>query len=81
MLIRIYNENKQAEQGKLQNVNFEGKKRVAGSGMELNPVELNGLRNGIESVSGELRVRSHPAISPTCEMDLKKSLEMKVEEL
>ena len=47
-LMKIYNKKEQAEQCKLQNVNF-GRKRAPGTGNELNPTfkEINGLRHGI----------------------------------
>ena len=73
--MKMYNEKEQAEQGKLQNVNFEEKK---------NTKKWNGAKfcvQGDKQIkkwnkgSGNLKARSHPAKFPTCEKELKKSLD------
>lgn len=74
-LMKIYNEKNQAEQGILQNVKFKE---------ERNTKKWNGAKSCVQGDkqtkkwnkgSGDLRARSHPAKFPTCEKELKKSLE------
>ena len=72
ILMQIYNEKEQAEPGKIQNVQFEGKR---GSGMELSSglKEITSLEKSL-MLSEKRRVgtsgqgtRLHPAKLPTCE--------------
>lgn len=66
--MKLYNEEDQAEQGKLQNVKFEAKKRGPGRRMELNAVfkEINRVKESLtfngKKESGDLRARYPPHV-------------------
>jgi hypothetical protein len=79
LLMKIYNEKEQAEQEKIENLQFEEKRHTRKYNIVKSCVQGEKQIKEIHNVkwikgSGDLRARSHPAKLPTCERGLKKSL-------
>ena len=75
-LMKIYNEKEQAEQGKLQNVNFEEKKSTKKWNRDKFWVQGDTWMKKWNKGSGVLREKSHTAEFPSCGQELKKVSEL-----